>query len=71
MMKKLALGLGTAATFAAVTMGLAGPAMASPDYVVPGHDAVYSTQSHGPTIRPVDCHVHVNYQGSDVDVTWC
>ena len=71
MMKKLALGLGTAATFGAITIGLAGPAMAAPDDVVPGREAVDSTQSDGPVIRPVDCSVHVNYQGSNVDVNWC
>jgi hypothetical protein len=71
MTQKLALGLGTAATLAAISVGLAGPAMAAPAHIVPGHDAVYSTQTHGPAIRPVDCSVHVNYQGSDVDVNWC
>ncbi len=70
-MRKLALGLASAGAFAAMTIGLAGPAMASPDYVVPGHDNVYSTHSHSSTVRPVDCSVHVNYQGSDVDVNRC
>ena len=46
--------------------------MASPDYVVPGRDDVYRTNMHpGGITRPVDCAVHVNYQGSPVDVTWC
>ena len=70
-MRKLALGLASAGAFAAITIGLAGPAMASPDYVVPGHDNVYSTHSHSANVRPVDCSVHVNYRGSDVDVNWC
>ena len=70
-MKKLALSLAGAGAFAAVSLGLATPAFAATDYVVPGHDAVYSTQSHSATVRPVDCHVHVNYHGSDVDVNWC
>jgi hypothetical protein len=70
-MRKLALGLASAGAFAAITIGLAGPAMASPDYVVPGHDNAYSTHSHSSTVRPVDCSVHVNYQGSDVDVNRC
>jgi hypothetical protein len=71
-MRKLALGLASAGAFAAITIGLAGPAIASPDYVVPGGDDVYWTQPHpGTAIRPVDCAVHVNYQGSPVDVTWC
>jgi len=68
-MKKLAFSVAVAGTFAAVTLGLAGPAMAAS--VTPNHDAVYSTQSHSATVRPVDCSVHVNYQGSDVNVNWC
>jgi hypothetical protein len=70
-MRKLALGLASAGAFAAITIGLAGPAMASPDYVVPGRDNVYSTHSHSAAVRPVDCSVRVNSQGSDVDVNWC
>lgn len=70
-MRKLTLGLASAGAFAAITIGLAGPAMASPDYVVPGRDYVYSTHPHSGTFRPVDCAVHVNYPGSDVDVNWC
>jgi hypothetical protein len=71
-MRKLALGLASAGAFAAITIGLAGPAMASPDYVVPGREDIYSTHSHtGTFFRPVDCAVHVNYRGSDVDVNWC
>ena len=70
-MKKLTLGLASAGVFGAITLGLAGPAMATPDYVSPNHDAVYSTHSHSAPIRPVDCSVHVNYQGSNVDVNWC
>jgi hypothetical protein len=70
-MRKFALGLASAGAFAAITIGLAGPAMASPDYVVPGREDVYSSHNHGGTFRPVDCAVHVNYRGSDVDVNWC
>jgi len=71
-MRKFALGLASAGAFTAITIGLAGPAMATPDNVVPGGDDVYSTNiHHGTHIRPVDCAVHVNYQGSPVDVTWC
>ena len=70
-MKKLALSLAGAGAFAAVTLGLATPAIAATDYVVPGHGALYSTQAYSSTVTPVDCHVHVNYQGSDVDVAWC
>jgi hypothetical protein len=71
-MRKLALGLASAGAFAAITIGLAGPAIASPDYVVPSGDDVYSTNIHpGAIARPVDCAVHVNYQGSPVDTTWC
>ena len=71
-MRKFALGLASVGAFAAITIGLAGPAMASPNYVVPSGDDVYSTHTHpGATVRPVDCAVHVNYQGSDVNVNWC
>ena len=70
-MKKLALGLASAGAFVAITIGTAGPAMAAPDYVTPGNDAVYSTQTHSATVRPVDCSVHVNHQGTDVNVNWC
>jgi hypothetical protein len=70
-MKKLALGLASAGAFAAITLGVAGPAMASPAYVTPTHDAVYSTHSDSATIRPVDCSVHVNSGGTDVNVNWC
>jgi hypothetical protein len=70
-MKKLALGFASAGAFAAITLGLAGPAMAAPDYVVPGHDAVYSSQTDSATIRPVDCSVHVSSGGTDVNVNWC
>ena len=70
-MKKFALTMASAGAFGAITLGLAGPAIAAPDYVTPSHDAVYSTHSDSATIRPVDCSVHVNYQGSDVDVNWC
>jgi hypothetical protein len=70
-MKKLALGLATAGTFAAMTIGLASPAMAASSYVGPGHDAVYVTDDHTATYQPVDCSVHVNRDGTDVDVNWC
>ena len=69
-MKKLALGLATAGTLAAMTIGLAGPAMAAPRDVAQ-YDAVYVTDGHTATYQPVDCSVHVRYQGSDVDVNWC
>jgi hypothetical protein len=40
-MKKLVLGMASAGVFAAISLGLAGPAMAAPaDYVTPAHDAV-------------------------------
>jgi hypothetical protein len=71
-MKKLVLGMASAGVFAAISLGLAGPAMAAPaDYVTPAHDAVYSTQSDSATIRPVDCSVHVTSGGTDVNVNWC
>jgi hypothetical protein len=70
-MKKFTLGLASVGAFAALTLGLATPAFAATDYVTPGHDAVYSTQTDSATVRPVDCSVHVNYQGADVNVNWC
>ena len=70
-MKKLALGLATAGTLAAMTIGLASPAMAASSYVGPGHDAVYVTDDHTATYQPVDCSVHVNAGGDNVDVNWC
>jgi len=70
-MKKLVLSLASAGAFAAISLGVAGPAMAAPDYVAPTHDAVYSTHSDSPTIRPVDCSVHVTSGSTDVNVNWC
>jgi hypothetical protein len=71
-MKKLALGFASAGAFVAITLGMAGPAMAAPaDYITPTHDAVYSTHADSPTIRPVDCSVHVSSGGTDVNVNWC
>jgi hypothetical protein len=70
-MRKLALSLASAGAFAVIAMGFAGPAMAEPDYVTPGHDPAYSTQPHSTTVRPVDCAVHVNTSGSDAAVNWC
>ena len=34
-MRKFALGLASVGAFAAITIGMAGPAMASPNYAVP------------------------------------
>jgi hypothetical protein len=70
-MKKLALGLATAGTFAVMTVGLASPAMAAPRDVGPNHDAVYVTDQHTATYQPVDCSVHVNSGGTNVNVNWC
>jgi hypothetical protein len=70
-MKKLALGLATAGTFAAITVGLATPAFAATAHITSVHDAVYSTQTHTATVQPVDCHVSVNNGGTNVDVNWC
>jgi hypothetical protein len=55
-MKKATLALSAATALAAATIGLAAPAMAQS---LPG----------GPA--PLDCSVHVFYQGSNVDVNWC
>jgi hypothetical protein len=70
-MKKLTLGLATAGTLAAMTIGLASPAMASAPYAGTGHDAVYVTDGQTQAYQPVDCSVHVNHQGTDVNVNWC
>lgn len=55
-MKKLSLGLATIGTFAALTVGLASPAMAA---------------THAATFEPAACNVHVNNGGTNVDVNWC
>jgi hypothetical protein len=71
-MKNIARGLASAGAFVAISLGLAGPALAAPaDYVTPTHDAVYSTHSDSANIRPVDCSVHVSSGGTDVNVNWC
>ena len=54
-MKRISMGLSAAVAMAALTIGLAAPAMAAPE--------------HGG--YPLDCSVHVLYQGTDVDVNWC
>jgi hypothetical protein len=70
-MKTLTLGLATAGTLAAMAVGLAGPALAAPQNVGPNYDAVYVTDGHTASYQPVDCSVHVNHQGTNVDVNWC
>jgi hypothetical protein len=70
-MKKLILGLATAGTFAALTVGLASPAMAATGTVTPNHDAVYSTSDNAATYQQAGCSVTVNNGGTNVDVNWC
>ncbi|MDT5191317.1 MAG: hypothetical protein QOG79_4460 [Mycobacterium sp.] len=70
-MKKLALGIATAGTLAAMTIGLASPAMAAPRNVSPNYDAVYVTDQQNATYQQVDCSVSVNHQGTNVNVRWC
>jgi hypothetical protein len=67
-MKKLAVGLASAGVFATISLGLAGTASAAIP-ATPDHNAV--SPAHGAAVQPVDCSVHVNYEGSDVDVNWC
>jgi hypothetical protein len=55
----------------AISLGIAGAALAAPGYVTPTHDAVYSTHPDSANIRPVDCSVHVSSGGTDVNVNWC
>lgn len=69
-MKKLTLGLATAGTLAALTVGLASPALAAPRDVSPHYDAVYVTDGHTASYQPA-CSVHVNSGGTDVNVNWC
>jgi hypothetical protein len=70
-MKKFALGLASAGAFTALTVGLATPAFAAASEVTPSHDAAYSTQTDTATYQPVSCSVHVNHNGTDVNVSWC
>ncbi len=56
--KKTTMAMSVATALAALGIGLAAPAMA----------ASVVTQHGG---APLDCSVHVLYQGSDVDVNWC
>jgi invasion protein IalB len=66
-MKKLTLALPAAAALAAVTIGLATPAVAAPT-TGPAPAASIGANHGG---YPLDCSVHVLYQGADVDVNWC
>jgi hypothetical protein len=70
-MKKLALGFATAGTLFAMTIGLASPALAAPRDSGPNYDAVYVTEGGTASYQPVDCSVHVNSGGTDVNVNWC
>ena len=70
-MKKLALGFATAGTLAAMAVGLAGPALAAPRDISPNYDAVYVTDGNTAPYQAVDCSVHVNSGGTDVNVNWC
>ena len=70
-MKNLILGLATAGTFAAITVGLASPAMAATGNPDPTHDAVYSTSDNTATYQQVGCNVSVNNGGTNVNVEWC
>jgi hypothetical protein len=71
-MKKLILGLATAGTFAALTVGLASPAMAAPSDPNPNHSAVYNTDDgNTATYHQVGCNVSVNNGGTNVSVDWC
>ena len=67
-MKKLTLALAGGTALVAASLGLATPALAAP--------AGGATQYTGSVAAthysvPLDCGVHVVYQGSLVDVNWC
>jgi hypothetical protein len=66
-MKKITFGLSAATAMVAATIGLAAPAMAAPLAGGPAQDTVVANHSS----YPLDCSVHVLYQGSNVDVNWC
>jgi invasion protein IalB len=68
-MKKVTLALSAASALAAVTIGLAAPAMAAPITGASPLPAASVGANHGGF--PLDCSVHVLYQGADVDVNWC
>ena len=70
-MKKMILGLATAGTFAALTVGLASPALAATGNTSPTYDAVYSTSDNAATYQQVGCSVSVNNGGTNVNVNWC
>jgi hypothetical protein len=70
-MKKFALSLATVGTLAVMAAGMAGPALAAPREVSPNYGAVYVTDGHTASYQAVDCSVHVNSGGTDVNVNWC
>jgi hypothetical protein len=57
-MKKVIAAASATLALGAATIGLAAPAMAAS-----------TGYQHGG--YPLDCSVHVLYQGADVDVNWC
>ena len=65
-MKKFTLAL-PAVALTALTIGLAAPAAANAA-ISPAPTASIATIHGG---YPLDCGVHVNYQGANVDVNWC
>jgi len=69
-MKKFTFALTAATALAAATVGLAAPAMAAPS-AVGRAPAVVSSVADTHASYPLDCGVHVLYQGSVVDVQWC
>jgi hypothetical protein len=69
-MKKLTFALSAATALAAATIGLAAPALAAPSAAGPALDTVSSVGANHSSY-PLDCSVHVLYQGSVVDVQWC
>jgi hypothetical protein len=69
-MKKLTFALSAATALAGATIGLAAPALAAPSAAGSALDTVSSVAANHSSY-PLDCSVHVLYQGSVVDVQWC
>lgn len=68
-MKKVTAALTAATALAAAIIGLAAPAAAAPTTGSLSVPVASVGAEHGG--YPLDCSVHVLYQGANVDVNWC